>query len=166
MYCSKCGNELKKDSLFCGKCGKSINDNHKRKNKKIDLSFIKNKVVVLPCLVVVLAVLVFTIIFNIGKSNLSSELLRDWSRVETGEKGSMYTVELDFSKNTIEYKFISTYSWLNTTIATYEYKVISPNKIKIKDKTYTIKFGSDKTTMTITPSLTSVDDNETWYNHD
>ena len=72
MYCSKCGNELKKDSLFCGKCGKSINDNHKRKNKKIDLSFIKNKVVVLPCLVVVLAVLVFTIIFNIGKSNLKN----------------------------------------------------------------------------------------------
>ena len=164
MYCSKCGNKIKKDSDFCGKCGKSIN-NKEQALKKINIYFIKDKRFFIPFLAILILTLLFTIGFNIGKYNLSRELLRDWSRVETGTSGSIYTIELDFSKNKIEYNFISTYSWLNNTLATYEYKIVSPNKIKIKDETYTIKFGSSKTTMTITPALTSIDDSETWYNH-
>ena len=75
-------------------------------------------------------------------------------------------MELDFSKDKIEYNFISGYSWLNSTIADYDYKIISPSKIKIKGKTYKIEFNEDKTMMTITPALTSADSSEDWFNVD
>lgn len=163
MYCSKCGNKIERDSTFCGKCGKAINKD--KSNKKINISFIKNKLFVIPCIIIIIAIVIHIVIFNIGKSNLSSNLLRDWTRVETGDSGSMYELELDFSKDNIEYNFISGYSWLNSTIADYEYKIVSPSKIKIKDKTYKIEFNEDKTMMTITPALTSTDDSENWFNH-
>lgn len=162
MYCSKCGNKIEKESTFCGKCGKALNKN--KTTKKLNFSFVKNKLFIIPCMVVIVAIIIFLIIFNMGKSNLSSNLLRDWTRVETGDSGSTYELELDFSKDKIEYNFISGYSWLNSTIADYEYKVISPSKIKIKDKTYKIEFNDDKTMMTITPALTSTDDSENWFN--
>lgn len=164
MYCSKCGNKIEKDSVFCGKCGKSIKEN--KATKKIDLSFIKKKLFIIPCVVIIVAFIIYLIIFNIGKSNLSSNLLSDWYRVETRDSGSIYKLELDFSKDKIEYNFISGYSWLNSTIADYDYKIISPSKIKIKDKTYKIEFNEDKTMMTITPALTSADSSEDWFNVD
>ena len=166
MFCSKCGNKLKEGSTFCGKCGHPVNDKEKNSNKKINLSFFKNKIFIGASSIVIAIIIIYLIIFNIGKSNLSKELLRDWSRVETGDSGSLYRVVLDFSKDKIEYNFESGYSWLNTTIATYDYKVISPNKIKAKDKTYTIKFNKDKTMMTITPAITKIGDSEDWYNTD
>ena len=94
--------------------------------------------------------------FNIGKSNLENHLLRDWSRVETGDSGTTYKVELDFSKDKIDYNFISSYAFLNSTITTFDYKIISPSKIKIK-------FNDDKSSFTITSALTSTDSSETWY---
>lgn len=104
-------------------------------------------------------------VFNIGKSNLENHLLRDWSRVETGNSGTTYKVELDFSKDKIDYNFISSYAFLNSTITTFDYKIISPSKIKVKDKTYKIKFNDDKSSFTITPALTSTDSSETWYKY-
>ena len=82
--------------------------------------------------------------FNIGKSNLENHLLRDWSRVETGDSGTLYKVELDFSKDKIDYNFISSYAFLNSTLTTFEYKVVSPSKIKIKDKLYFRSVGTRK----------------------
>lgn len=163
MYCNKCGNKIEKDSTFCGKCGKAINKD--KSNNKINISFIKNKLFVIPCILIIIAIVIYIVIFNIGKSSLSNNLLRDWTRVETGDNGSMYELELDFSIDKIEYNFISGYSWLNSTIADYEYKIVSPSKIKIKDKTYKIEFNEDKTMMTITPALTSTDDSENWFNN-
>lgn len=163
MYCSKCGNKIEKDSTFCGKCGKSINDN--KTTKKFKLSKIKNKSILIPCIIVICAIVIYLVVFNVGKSNLENHLLRDWSRVETGDSGTTYKVELDFSKDKIDYNFISSYAFLNSTITTFDYKIISPSKIKVKDKTYKIKFNEDKSSFTITPALTSTDSSETWYKY-
>ena len=162
MFCSKCGNKLKDGSIFCGKCGHSINS----KNKKIDISFLKNSLFIVVSSIVVALIVIWVIIFNVGKSNLSKQLLKDWIRVETGDNGSLYELELDFSKDKIEYNFISSVYWLNNTLTTFEYKVISPSKIKIKDTTHIIKFNKDKTIMTITPAITSIASSEEWYNID
>lgn len=165
MYCSKCGNKIDKGSTFCGKCGKATNNETNSNSKSSKLSILKRKQIIIPCIIVIIIALVYGIVFNIGKSNLSNELIRDWSRVETGDNGTLYKVELDFSKDKIDYNFISSYAFLNSTLTTFEYKVVSPSKIKIKDKTYKIEFNEDKTMMTITPALTSTDDSEDWYYH-
>lgn len=133
-------------------------DNNYKSSK---LSILKRKQIIIPCIIVIIIVLVYSIVFNIGKSNLSNELIKDWSSVETGDSGTLYNVELEFSKDKIDYNFISSYAFLNNTFKTFEYKVVSPSKIK--DKTYKIEFNEDKTMMTITPALTSTDDSEDWY---
>ena len=66
MYCNKCGNKIEKDSTFCGKCGKATNKN--KSNKKINISFIKNKLFVIPCILIIIAIVIYIVIFNIGKS--------------------------------------------------------------------------------------------------
>lgn len=164
MYCSKCGNKIDNGSTFCGKCGKSINKETNSNTNNTKLSILKRKQIIIPCIIVLIIILVYYIMFNIGKSNLSNELIREWSRVEMGDSDTVYKLELDFSKDKIDYNFISSYAFLNTTISTFEYKVISPNKIKVNDKTYKIKFDKDKSSFTITPALTSTDSSETWYN--
>lgn len=168
MYCRNCGNKIEDGSTFCGNCGNPINN----KKKKINISFFKKKIIIIPCIILLIFVLLFIMVFNIGKYNLSKSLIKDWSRIETGESGSIYELELDFSQDKIDYNFVSSYSFLNSTISTLEYKVISPSKIKVKYKTnntyktYKITFNDDKSKMTITPALTSTDDSEDWFYHD
>lgn len=161
MYCNKCGNKIEKNSTFCGKCGKSIND-----DKNIRKFKFKNKKILIPCIFVISVIIIYLIIFNIGKNNLKNDLLKNWYRVEVGEAGSLYELKLEFSKDKVDYKFITSYSWLNTTIASFNYKVISFNQIRAKDKTYKIEFNKDKSMFKVTPALTSTDSSETWYNFD
>ena len=87
MFCSKCGNKLKEGSTFCGKCGQPVSDKNNNTNKKINLSFLKNKIFVVVSSIILAIIIIYLIILNVGKSNLSKELLRDWSRVETGDSG-------------------------------------------------------------------------------
>lgn len=162
MFCRKCGNEIKDSQQFCGKCGKSVNDTNKF---IINSNLFKKKSFIIICCTLIVFIGIFFGVNTIGKHNLEKSLLNDWSRVETGDSGTLYQLQLDFSSDKIEYKFISSYSWLNTTISTYDYKVVSPNKIKVKDKIYKIDFNDKKTMMTITPALTSTDNEESWYNH-
>ncbi|MDE7114752.1 MAG: hypothetical protein K2O57_11360, partial [Acetatifactor sp.] len=63
------------------------------------------------------------------------------------------------------------YSWMNTTVANYDYKVVNKNTIKVlrygnKWETITVEFNKDKTMMTVRPALTSVDSVEYWFNLD
>lgn len=130
-----------------------------------------------PAIVFVLIPLIFiggivfvisTILGFVGKANLHNQLQRDWSRTEHSDS-SYYTLVLDFDEDTIEYNFDSTYDWIDTTIATYKYKVISSNKIEItRDSGITsvieIEFNDDKDMLTMTPALTSVDSSENWFN--
>ncbi len=169
MYCDKCGEKLENNSLFCGKCGKSINVSKEKsipnKNNYSSLldKFKSKKVIILASIFVVVLAVVF-IIPAIGKSKLSEQLLRDWNRVETGDSGSLYELELNFLENKIEYNFNSSIDWLDSTLSEYTYKIVSKDKIKIDDKVYKISFNKEKTMMTMTPALTSTDTSENWFN--
>lgn len=101
--------------------------------------------------------------YYIQRQRLKIILLEDWERVEKGSTGTYYTLELDFSEDTIEYNFHSGYSWLDSTIAEYEYKIINSHQLEIDSDIYDIRFNEEKTMMTITPSLTDSASNENWF---
>lgn len=119
--------------------------------------------------VIVLAVAISGVVRFVGTNNLKKELLRDWSRTESSG-GSYYTLELDFSEDKIEYNFNSSYAFLDSTIATYDYEVVSPNKIVVDygvaDVEIEVEFDDEKEMMIFTPALTSTDSSEYWYNFD
>ena len=67
-----------------------------------------------------------------------------------------------------QYRLETGYGWLDTTVFTEKYKVVSRNKIKVQMfgenwETYAIEFNDDKTVMTISPAMTSTDESENWY---
>lgn len=137
---------------ICPECG----GNHKKK-----------AVIALAAVIGILAL--FFIVNSIQASNLKKELMRDWSTVE-GDDGVYILCILDFSDDEIKYRVETGYAWMDTTIATYDYKVISGNKIKVLRygdwKTISIEFNEDKTMMIVEPALTSIDNREYWFNLD
>lgn len=164
MYCSACGTALPDDSEFCTNCGAKIlravpasESEAKPRGTK------KNIAIIAACAVLVVGV--WLIVNQARKANLREQLMRDWSRVENSN-GTYYTLELDFSDDSIEYNFDSYF--IDRTIETYSYEVISGNRIRIDDRDtlYTIEFNDDKTMMTITPAITSSDASENWFHHD
>lgn len=189
MFCPKCGELISDGSVFCSKCGERIisgmaaEENETvfsnggdtvvvgavidEKASSLVIHSKKKKSIIIAITTVVIIAVAILVIQAVGKSNLKKQLLRDWSTVEVSD-GSYYTLELDFSENEIEYNFGSAYSWLNSTISTMEYKVISPSKIKVLDydRVIEIEFNDDKTMMTCTPAITSTDISETWFNLD
>lgn len=170
--CCNCGSEISECAVFCSKCGERYGAEQPTYEAKGDdlNTFVKHKNKVIGAALAVVAVIVIMCIYNsVQISNLKKQLLRDWERVEsTGS--TYYTLGLDFSGNEIDYTFDSSYSWLDSTIATYEYKVISGDKIKVKRygswDTFKVEFNEDKEMMIITPAVTSTDDEEYWYNFD
>lgn len=119
----------------------------------------------------VAAVFMILLIVNaVQASNLKKELERDWYKV-AGEEGSYILCVLDFSDDEIEYRLETGYAWMDTTVATYKYKVISGNKIKVlrygdEWETIMVDLNEDKTVMEVSPALTSVDNTEIWINLD
>lgn len=163
--CPNCGEVLPGDSSFCVKCGTKIEDNQQSKLKK---EIPKKKIGIIIGIVLLFVIVGFAI-NAIRISTLKKELMRDWQNIE-GENGSYILCILDFSEDEIKYRIETGYSWMNMTIGTYEYKVINGNTIKVKQygewENITVKFNDDKTMMTLTPALTSVDDEEEWFNLD
>jgi len=161
--CSNCGAVLPSDPTFCAECGMKIEDNQQFK-KVIP----KKKIGIVIGIVLLFVIAVFAV-NAIRISNLKKELMRDWQNVE-GENSSYILCVLDFSEDEIEYRVETGYSWMDTTIGTYEYKVINGNTIKVKQygewEKITVKFNDDKTIMTLTPALTSADDKEEWFDLD
>jgi len=170
--CPNCGEELLSDSAFCVKCGTKIEENQPTPESDSKISFLakhKKKIFSIVGAIVTVFLIVF-VVNSIQASNLKKQLLRGWENVE-GEKGSYIICVLDFSDDEIEYRVETGYKWMDTTIATYDYKVVSGNKIKVNRfgndwETVEIKFNDDKTMMTVTPALTSVDDEEQWFHID
>lgn len=163
--CLKCGEKLPDDSSYCVKCGTKIEDNQlNKKTKKIP-----KKKIGIAIGIVLMIIMVGFIINAVQASNLKKELMRDWQNIE-GEDGSYILCILDFSEDKIKYRIETGYSWMDTTIGTYEYKVVNGNTIKVKQygewEKVTVKFNDDKTMMTVTPALTSVDEKEQWFNLD
>lgn len=170
--CPNCGEELLSDSDFCVKCGTKIEENQPTPESDSKISFLakhKKKIFSIVGAIVTVFLIVF-VVNSIQASNLKKQLMRDWEKVE-GDKGSYIICILDFSDDEIEYRVETGYRWMDTTIATYDYKVVSGNKIKVNRfgndwETVEIEFNDDKTMMTVTPALTSVDDEEQWFHID
>lgn len=171
--CPNCGEKLSSAAIFCVKCGTKVNGEIQSAEQptKAPSFFEKNKKKIGVGVVAVFAVLLILFIVNaVQASNLKKELMRDWEDIE-GSNGVYIVSILDFSEDEIEYKLETGYSWMDTTVATYKYKVVSGNKIKVSRfsgdwETFTIEFNEDKRMMTVSPALTSVDDKERWFNFD
>ena len=180
MFCLKCGEAITDGSKICPICGAIFEENDSEQavvyasQKNIDAvpaetGKQKKKIPIILISVVSIAVCIaatFLIIFQIGKTSLKNDLVRNWYAID----GSIIKV-LDISNDTIEYRLETGYSWLNTTLGTYDWKVTSSNTIKIKRfndiyETFTVEINDQKTILTITPAITSTDPIEVWYNID
>lgn len=159
VICSKCGEQLPMDALFCSKCGNNLKDTTQKPQK------VKGaKRWGMNCAVLVIALFVINFVLASG---LKKELMRDWSRVE-GESGAYIDCILDFSESEIEYRLETGYKWMDTTIAEYDYIVLTNNWIMVKrygdwDPIH-IEFNEEKEMMICTPALTSTDKKEYWFN--
>ena len=173
VYCTKCGQQLPEEAEFCVACGEQTKRpvenifNYQNKTAWYSNKFVKIGFACAIGLIMCIVAGVF-IFMQVGKTQLHKELKRDWSDYK--RKGdTVMEIILDFSEDEIVYKLETDYSWLDTTVATYKYKVISGSKIKVlrygdEWETFTIKFNDDKNIMTVTPALTGTEKRENWYN--
>ena len=151
IECPKCRKEISDKAKKCPNCGGMINQTKKQKN------------IVIFSVIILIALTIMGYSYY-QKQELKKQLLKDWERVERASSDNYYTLKLDFSETTIQYKFDSIYYWLDSTLMTYDYKIINSRKIKINNQIYEIEFNEDKTMMTITPSLTDSDTSKSWFN--
>ena len=131
--CPNCGEKLPNDAVFCSKCGtKTDAEAENIETYTATPGFWeRNKKKILTLVIAISAVLIIFFVFHtVQTSKLKKELMRGWSRLE-GDSGSYIDCILDFSDDEIEYRLETGYSWMDTTVATYDYKVISGNKIKV-----------------------------------
>lgn len=167
--CPNCGERLPSDSTFCVKCGTRIDGAVEGAEQSAKTSKSFKKKIVFGVIGVVAVVLILFIVNAVQASNLKKELKRDWYKV-AGEGGTYILCVLDFSDDEIEYRLETGYKWMDTTVATYKYKVISKNKIKVlrygEWETIIVDLHEDKTMMVVSPALTSVDNVEIWMNLD
>lgn len=133
---------------------KDFNGNIKTNNKIL-------KIIISIIALIVISVICYS---EYQKQELKKLLLEDWERIETGDSGTIYTLELDFSETTIDYNFHSIYSWLDSTLKTYNYKIINAKELEINNRKYELEFNDEKTIMIITPSLTDSSSSEIWFN--
>ena len=166
MNCPRCGSVLSESNAFCPSCGEMIHSSYTTSGTpattaKTDPNRTRKIVIIASVCVVLIASLWLLSIYT-AKESLKKELMRDWSRVESGN-GTYYTLELDFSEDEIEYNFDSFY--YDANIANCDYEVVSGNQIRVNGgaELYTIEFNSDRTMMTITPALTSTASSEHWF---
>lgn len=169
MFCTVCGKELADDLSFCSYCGaKTINNtellSNQTANNKLD-NINKKKSTTVIKIVVAVVVLVFAVAFisnNIAKANLKKALVKEWKKTD----GTIILV-LDIQDEKIDYRFETGYAWMDITAATFEWKPVSGNKIKIKIageyKIYKVKFNRSKDVLYIYPAVTSVGEQEVWY---
>lgn len=175
MFCMRCGQAIPDNSKICPLCGADLerddqqavvyasqkeiesisSDNPNKKKMSKNMLLILSGVAVLSVIIMV--------VFGIQKNNLKKELQKDWLDTD----GTILKV-LEFSDDEVEYRLETGYGWLDTTLFTEKYKVVSGNKIKVQIfgenwETYAIEFNDDKTVMTISPAMTSTDESENWY---
>ena len=174
MFCLKCGEAIPDGSSVCSKCGADLTldkknekaivyasqkDKEQSKNGLKLQPFGKAKNIIILCLVVILAILGIN---EIQKNNLKKELVREWMA-----SGDSIIKVLDFSDKEVEYRLETGYAWMDTTVDNYKYKIISGNKIKLlygtKWRTIKVEFNADKNILTVTPAITSTDDEENWF---
>lgn len=113
--------------------------------------------------VVICMALLLSIAATIGNTyRMKKVLVREWYALDD----SIIKV-LDIRDEEIEYRLETGISWLDTTVATFDWKPGFGNKIKVKlvgdYSTYRIKLNNEGTILTVYPAITSPDSYETWY---
>lgn len=179
MFCMKCGEAIPDGSEICPECGANLKEEASEQavvyaSQKCEESIFgdattaqrKSSKKAIGIIAIGLCIVaIFLIVSGIGKANLKKALVKEWYALED----SIIKV-LDIEDDEIEYCLETGYSWLNTTIGSYDWKVVSGSKIKIKMygeyKTYKIELNDDKDVLTVTPAITSTDSSETWYHID
>ena len=172
MFCMKCGEAIPDGSEMCSKCGANLKEevsdqavvyvsqkNEATANKW--RKFPKKAVGIgAACLC---AVAVLLAVGSMGKASLKKALVKEWCALED----SIVKV-LDIEDDEIEYRLETNFAWLDTSLGTFDWEVVSRNEIKVnrsgeKYDTFMVELNDDQTVLKITPALTSVDDSETWY---
>lgn len=179
MFCTKCGEAISDGSEICPKCGADLREENVEQSvvyaSQKETDAVDNgvqvqkkfpKVVIIAISAVVCVGIIAFAVFSVQKANLKKALVKEWYDVE----GSIIKV-LDIDDDEMQYRLETGYRWMDTTLGTYDWKVVSGNKIKIKRsgnkyKTYTIKLNDDKDVLKISPAITSTDSSETWYHVD
>ncbi len=178
MFCLKCGEAIPDNSELCPKCGTCLTEENSEQtivyaSQKSDdapnvLSVKKTipKKVLVPLGILLCCAVIFLIISSIGKANLKNAIVKEWYDTD----GSIIKV-LEIDDDEIEYRLETGYSWMDTSLGSYDWKVVSGNKIKIKmygDEftTFTIELNDDKDVLKVAPAITSTDSSETWYHID
>ena len=100
---------------------------------------------------------------SLGSSKLKKEIKREWSITEF-ENDVFYDLVLEFKEDTIEYRFESDY--INDTISTYDYRVISSDTIeyanKGSDNYKKVKVKIDGDTLELDPGIAG---HNLWFDH-
>ena len=182
MFCRKCGEQLPDGASICPVCNQPVMMPEAPLQHECAVEMGQQgqaqpgpksgkKLAVMLSAAMALCLVAVLIVFGIQtsqKAKLQEELLRGWSRVEQGNSGTYYELELDFGKKSVDYNFHSNLAWLDTTIATFDYRVVSGSKIEILDyhKEFEIEINKERTCIKITPSLTDSNAYEFWYHFD
>lgn len=178
MFCLKCGEAIPDDSEICPKCGNSPTeeaDQAVEQEEAVVYAVPEGAVVSVPSkekksppkklwaiLAVVAVALAFTI-HAVQTANLKATLMKEWYDTD----GTILKV-LEFDDDEAEYRLETGYRWMDTTLFCEKYKVVSGHTFKIQRfgdewETYKVEFNDDKTVMTVSPAITSVDASEKWY---
>lgn len=177
MFCLKCGEAIPDNSRICPKCGAELITNESDNDQAVvyasqnaEMSDVTEntqkktrKKLIVSCVAAICVIAIFFIVRETGKANLRKDLVKEWCATSD----SIIKV-LDISEDEIEYRLETGYRWMDTTLGTYEWKVVSRNKIEMKhsggsSETYTIELNEDKDVLRISPAVTSTDSSETWF---
>lgn len=181
MFCWKCAEAIPDGSSLCPKCGANLTEdsndqtivyasqkNFEQSGKsgviKKDVHFPKKSIIITVIFACIAIIII--IVTGVAKSNLKKSLVKDWYDVD-----DLIIKVLDINDIDMEYRLETGYSWMDTSLGTYEWKVVSGNKIKIKRfgdqfEIFTVELNDDRNVLTIMPAITSIDPSETWYHID
>lgn len=119
---------------------------------------------VLLALAVIAAVLTVVLVSFSGAAGLEQQLEGTWLR----NGGSDWHLELKAEDGKLEYDFVSgQFPDVTETLYTYTYRAKSGTRLLVEyagggTKTVLVGFSADGKTMTLTPAITSAEDEEVW----
>lgn len=180
MFCLKCGEAIPDDSKVCPKCGDNPREGTNQAGEQeeavvyaaqesaaasissVEKKSLSKRLWAILGAVALVAVLVFTI-YAVQTTSLKEILMKEWYDAD----GTILKV-LEFDDDEAEYRLETGYTWMDTSLFREKYKVVSGDTFRIqrfgdKWETYKVEFNDDKTVMTVSPAITSVDASEKWY---
>ena len=181
-FCLHCGEAIPEGSHVCPVCGKEV-DKSKSENEHAVVYATQNTSTIIPiqeteeekkesrpkpiAMILLFSLLLLAallIVSGLSKANLKKKMLHTWY----AQDASLIKV-LDISDDSIEYRLETGYSWLNTSLGNFEWKVIGAHKIKINRfgngfEKYKVEINKDNTILIVTPAITEEGTEETWYN--